>query len=217
MRRDRFFRNWSAGGLATGVLAASSAWGQAPLPPSGPAPCVTCRTEGPVKRATHRTLQEIQANFVGYPDLFVEPPPGYYNAEIFGLMRAKADHHRFTLYHSDFLDNSDRLSPAGAGRFNVMAQRMRGWLGPVMIEWSPDQPGLAEARRASVVGLLQGTGLPVIPERVVVAPSPYPGAFGQDAANNSNVFFSRNQTAPTSYSYTPQSGAGFGGAGGGAP
>ena len=78
-----------------------------------------------------------------------------------------------------------------------MASRLRGWLGPVLIEWSPDQPGLAEARRTAVLAILQGGGLPVIPERVVIGPSPYPGMLGTDAANNYNILITRDQGAPT--------------------
>ena len=129
--------------------------------------------------------------------------------ENFSLMRAKADPHRFTLYRSDFLDGSDRLSPTGAARFNLMAMRLPGWLGPVVVEWSPDEPGLAEARRTAVVAALQGAGLPVVPERVVVGPSVYPGGMGEDAVNYHNIMISRDRGAPAGYTLTPTSSSGF--------
>ena len=53
----------------------------------------------------------------------------------------------------------------------------------------------------------------MIPERVVIGPSPYPGMLGTDAANNYNVMIIRYQTAPASYSLTPTAGAGFGSGG----
>jgi hypothetical protein len=165
-----------------------------------------------VKRAAGHTWRVLQNNFVGYPEEFVEPPLGFYNREIFGVMRAKADPHRFTLYKSDFLAESDRLSPNGAMRFNIIATRLRTCPLPVVIEWSPDQPGLAESRRAAVLALLQGGGLPVVPERVVIGPSVYPGRLGTEAANDYGVMTIRSQLAPQSYSVTPNSsGATFGG------
>jgi hypothetical protein len=153
--------------------------------------------------------------FIGRPADFVEPPLGFYLRENFNLMKAKADPHRFTLYRTDFLENSDRLSPIGASRFNLMATRLGSWLGPVVIEWSPGQPGLAEARRAAVVAALQGAGLPVVPERVVIGPSPYPGGLGADGVNYYNMMIIRDVAAGSSYSYTPTSSSGFGFGGGG--
>ncbi len=114
-------------------------------------------------------------------------------------MRAKADHHRFMLYRSDFLPGTNLLSPSGATRFNLMASRLPGWPGPVVIEWSPDEPGLAESRRAAVVATLLNAGLPVIPERVVIGPSPYPGTLGDDAGNYYTVMITRDRAAPANY------------------
>jgi hypothetical protein len=152
-------------------------------------------------------------NFIGYPELFVEPPVGFYNSEAFATMRAKANPHRFTLYKSDFLAGSNRLSPVGASRFNLMTSRLRSWPGAIAVEWSPDQPGLAEARRAAVLALLTEGGHPVIPERVVIAPSPFPGLYGTDAGNNYSALSIRYQQAPNAYSLPPNStGATFGGA-----
>jgi hypothetical protein len=153
--------------------------------------------------------------FIGRPADFSEPPLGFYVRENFGVMKAKADPHRFTLYRSDFLENSDRLSPIGASRFNVMAARMPGWLGPIVLEWTPDQPALSEARRAAVVAALQNIGLPVIPERVVIGPSPYPGGLGADGQNYYNNLISRDQQAAANYSLSPTSSSGFGFSGGG--
>ena len=48
MRKERVVIFWSAGGLATSVLAAT-VWAQAPVPPTGPSPRVVCETEGPLR------------------------------------------------------------------------------------------------------------------------------------------------------------------------
>lgn len=217
MRRLRRTFHWRVGALATGLLTAT-VWAEppVPIPPSGPA--VADPTRG-----IHRTRREIRHQewrdtFIGRPADFVEPPLGAYVRANFSLMRSKADPHRFTLYRSDFLDGSDRLSPTGATRFNLMASRLSGWLGPIVIEWSPDEPGLAETRRVAVLAALQGAGLPVVPERVVIGPSVYPGGLGEDAVNYHNVMIHRDRSAPGAYSLSPNSTSGFnlnGGSGGG--
>jgi hypothetical protein len=91
-----------------------------------------------------------------------------------------------------------------------MASRLGCWLGPVTVEWTPDKPGLADTRRANIVAMLQKAGLPVVPERVVVGPSPYPGTFGADAQNNYSTLILRGQQAAASFSLTPTSTANFG-------
>ena len=84
------------------------------------------------------------------PNTFIEPPVGHYVNEQFAVQVAKANTHRFTLYRSDFLPGTSQFSPSGASRFNIMATRIPGWMGPIMVEWTPDQPALAEQRRAAV-------------------------------------------------------------------
>jgi hypothetical protein len=212
MRLERGLIFWSASGIASGLLAAT-AWAQMPLPSTGPAPVVS-EPPGRIRGAWRHTFRTLQDNFIGYPEEFIEPPIGFYVRENNLLMRAKADPHRFTLYRSDFLAGTDRLSPLGASRFNLLAARLRAWPGPVLIEWSPDTPGLAEARRMAVLALLQNTGAPMIPERVVIGPSTYPGMLGTDAANNYGAMITRDQLAPTNYSLTPSQSATFSSAGG---
>ena len=149
--------------------------------------------------------QRIHDDYIGRHDMFYEPPPGYYARNTFGMMKAKTDPHRFTLYRTDFLPGTTRLSPQGAMRFNLMASRLPGWLGPVVVEWSPDEPGMAEARRNAVLATLAATGQPVVPERVIIGPSIYPGTFGTDGANYYNVMITRDTAAPQSWSLSPAS------------
>jgi hypothetical protein len=208
-------RLWQAGAWVLMPLAAASgARAQVPAPPSGPAASI-------VPRYGYGGFKTCCDTFIGRPDLFYEPPPGFYINEQFALMQAKADPHRFTLYQSDFLPGTTRLSPSGATRFNLMAARLPRWLGPVIVEWSPDLPGLAEARRAAILETLQKAGLAVIPERVVIGPSPYPGLLGDEAANNYPVMISRERRAESGFPLTPIGfstfGLGGGGGGGGGP
>ncbi len=213
MHRKRFGR---AGVLAltTSVITAT-AWAQDPAPP--PPAGVSCEQDGvgPVRRALRHAGRALQDGLIGYPQEFYEPPLGSYVNGSFRTMKAKADPHRFTLYKTDFLVGESRFSPTGATRFNLMASRLAAWPGPVAIEWSPDQPGLAESRRAAVVAALQRARLPVTPDRVVIAPSPFPGGLGADAVINYNVMIQRDGGAPAAYTLTPTSASGFGAGGGG--
>jgi hypothetical protein len=212
MRMRRRRRYWQTGALAAGLLSGASwALAQPPYLPIGPAPLV----EGPMEAEREPLGKRLHDKFIGRPEMFYEPPPGYYVRNTIGMMRSKADPHRFTLYQSDFLPGTNRLSPSGAARFNLMASRLPGWLGPVFIEWSPDQPGLAEARRHAILATLATVGQPVIPERVVIGPSPYPGTLGTDGANYYNVMITRDLSAPSSYTLSPTSASTFGSGGGG--
>ncbi len=145
----------------------------------------------------HHTAHTVQDSFIGYPENFVEPPLGQYVNEQMAVQVAKANTHRFTLYRSDFLPGTAQFSPSGASRFNIMAARIPAWMGPIMIEWTPDAPAVAEERRLVVLQTMQRAGLPVVAERVVVGPSPYPGAMGVEAVNhNSNIIVRNGGAAP---------------------
>ena len=120
---------------------------------------------------------------------------------------SKADNHRFILYKSDFLPGTDRFSPSGAARFNLMYSRLPGWIGPVTVEWTPDEPGVAEARRLAVVATLQRAGRPLSPDRVVIGPSVYPGTRGVEAANDYQNILTRAQQGAAAYSLSPAAGA----------
>ncbi len=205
---------WRTGALAAGLLSGTHwAWAQPPYLPIASAPIVEGPTPLLYPEPTGRLLHE---HYIGRPDMFYEPPPGYFVRNTFGVMKAKADPHRFMLYRTDFLPGTTRLSPLGAMRFNLMASRLPGWLGPVVVEWSPDEPGMAEARRQAVIATLAATGQPVIPERVVIGPSPFPGTLGTDGGNYYNIMITRDTQAPSSYSLSPSlSGVSFSAGGGG--
>ena len=132
--------------------------------PEGPAPAQpVCTRRGRIHRMFHHVSHTAVDKFVGYPDTFIEPPLGYYANEQFSVQVAKANTHRFTFYRSDFLPGTCQFSPAGASRFNIMTARVPAWMGPITVEWTPDDPALAEQRRAAVVqtmaqGWLAGPG-----------------------------------------------------------
>jgi hypothetical protein len=92
-----------------------------------------------------------------------------------------------------------------------MASRLPGWLGPVVVEGIPDQPGLAEARRHTVLAALASRGQIVVPERVMIGPMLYPGTIGTDGANYYNVMITRDLAAPSAYTLSPNSVSSFAG------
>jgi hypothetical protein len=212
MTRDRSLIYWSTGAALamTMGLAAGRAWAQPPELPR-PASAPYERT-GFFHRFLRHSAHTIHDRFIGYPETFIEPPLGYYMKEQMTMQVAKADPHRFTLYRSDFLPGTDRFSPTGASRFNLMYSRLQGWMGPIIVEWTPDEPGVADSRRQAVLATLQRAGRPIGAERVVIGPSPYPGAnisglAGHEGANNLNNLIIRSQQAALTYPPSPQSGA----------
>jgi hypothetical protein len=158
----------------------------------------------------HHTAHTLEDKFIGYPDTFIEPPLGYYVNQQLAVQVAKADPHRFTLYRSDFLPGTDRFSPIGASRFNLLVPRLASGSLPIIIEWTPDQPALAQARRQAVLATLERVGRPFPGERVVIGPSPYPGAMGVEAVGHAGNLIARSQAAAVSFPLTPTESASLG-------
>jgi hypothetical protein len=169
----------------------------------GSAARAACTRRGPLHRLLHHSAHTLEDKFIGYPETFIEPPLGFYVNEQLAVQVAKADTHRFTLYRSDFLPGTSLFSPSGASRFNIMFKRIPSWPGPISVEWTPDQPDLARARRQAVLNVLQQAGQPVVAQRVVIAPSPYPGALGTEAANNFANTILRSQSAAQAFPLSP--------------
>src|SRR5947207_11994213 len=108
---------WPWAVVVTGLIAHGVS-AQPPDPAAGPPGPSTCNRPGRLHRMFHHTAHTLDDKFIGYPDAFIEPPLGSYVRRQFAVQVAKADPHRFTLYHSDFLPGTDRFSPIGASRFN---------------------------------------------------------------------------------------------------
>jgi hypothetical protein len=201
MDRTRSRVVFSGALLAIVVFAAGQARAQTPdnADPAQP----LCSRRGRIHRMFHHVAHTAQDKFIGYPQTFVEPPLGYYVNEQFAVQVAKANTHRFTLYRSDFLPGTTEFSPSGASRFNIMAARMPGWTGPIMVEWTPGAPALAEERRVAVLETMRNAGMPLVAERVVIGPSPYPGAMGVEAVNHSGNIILRNGGAAPVFPLPP--------------
>lgn len=186
-----------------------AAW-RAQQPEGQPVQPAVCTRRGPIHRLFHHSAHTVQDKWVGYPATFVEPPLGYYINEQFAVQVAKADPHRFMLYRSDFLPGTSQFSPIGASRFNIMFTRLPAWAGPVAVEWTPDQPALADARRQAVLATLASAGQPVVASRVVIAPSPYPGGRGVEAAGNFANSVTRSVGSERNFALPPAESASMG-------
>ncbi|ADV60670.1 hypothetical protein Isop_0073 [Isosphaera pallida ATCC 43644] len=158
-----------------------------------PSPFAVLNPTGPAGGAagTGSLLGGLRDRVLGWPEKFVEPPLGAASNEFIELQRSKALEGKYTLYRSDFVSGTDRLSPGGANRLNRMATRLNRWMGPLTIEWVPEDPAIGEARRNRIVSLLQGAGFNIAPEQVVVGPSPYEGLRGEEGVGHYNAIINR--------------------------
>jgi hypothetical protein len=198
--------------VAAGLVSAP-ALAQMPEPPPADAmgvPVQTAPAVGPIRGFFRHVGYTLHDKFIGYPEQFIEPPLGFYLSETLALQKSRVTQHQFMLYRSDFMEGDTTLSPVGAQRLSLLAARMNCWAGPITVEWTPDRPGLADARRTALLAMLQKANLPVVPERIVIGPSPYPGTLGADANNNFQNMIFRDQQAAITYSLTPTSTANFG-------
>ena len=181
-------------------------------------PCSTCiqepRTPGIFGRAVHHVGFTIHDQLIGYPQYFAEPPMGAYVYEASSLQRSRADAHQFYLYRTDFIDGENNLSPYGAQKLSLMTTRLSCWPGPVVIEWVPEEPALAYARRTLISNLLTSARVPITADRIVVGPSPYPGLPGFDAQPIYNNLISRDTRASNGFQTPPSISTGGGGGGG---
>ena len=109
-----------------------------------------------------------QANFWGYPEEFIPVPLGGAIYDHFRTQVANGEAARMVLYHFDFLCGSSALNLRGNDQLGKIALLLKNNTCPIIIERTPDQPALAEARRLAVLQVLGGHGIAINPRRVVV-------------------------------------------------
>ena len=171
---------------------------QVPVPPTGPGHAHNHRP-GPIHRAAQHVKQSLQAKMIGYPEYFVEPPLGTTVNQPLDIMKAKANVHDQLLYRTDFRQGTANLSPSGAARLTRMVRKLPTCLGPLVVEWTPEQPLLAEQRRLAIVDLLNQSGVPISPDQIVVGASPFNGILGDDAAVTYPIMINRDAEAGATY------------------
>jgi hypothetical protein len=75
---------------------------------------------------------------------------------------------RMVLYHYDFVDNTAALNTRGQDQVAKIAAVLAQNGFPVIIERTPSNPTLAEARRLAVLNQLGRSGIPIPPDRIVI-------------------------------------------------
>jgi len=124
---------------------------------------------------------DCQAHMWGYHKEFEAPPLGATLHTHFRVMVANGEAANMVLYRYDFVDGSDSLNLHGRDQLTKIACIAAQNHFPIVIERTPEDPKVAEARRAAVLNLLSMNNIPVTPDRVVIGPSIATGLSGVDA------------------------------------
>jgi hypothetical protein len=125
--------------------------------------------------------QRMQECFIGYPGEFAAPPLGAAVDANFRIQVANAEVARTILYHYDFADCSTLLNYRGKEHLGKIIGLLPTNFCPLVIEATPQTPGLDEARRIMVIKELAAFSFPVPPERVVIGTPLTPGLSGREA------------------------------------
>jgi hypothetical protein len=88
---------------------------------------------------------------------------------------------RMVLYDYDFVPGKVELNDYGRSRVLRIAPLLTHTRLPVVVEWLPHAPGLAERRRLTVLTELAAVAGRVPPDRVVIGPSPSVPVQGPEA------------------------------------
>jgi hypothetical protein len=139
---------------------------------------------GPIRSMFHRAHCKrcLEEKLLGFREEFNEWPLG---AALYANGRAEVangEAARMTFYHYDFVDGTSNLNLRGADKMQEIRAMLPTNFAPVVVERTPDQPKLAEARRAMLVAELSRDDFPVPAQRVVIG-KPVPiGRTGGEAA-----------------------------------
>jgi hypothetical protein len=88
---------------------------------------------------------------------------------------------RLVFYHYDFVDDGPQLNVRGRDKLARLAKVLPASFCPVVIERTPEAPGLDERRRGIVLAELADSPFPVPAERVVIGPPPAAGMAGYES------------------------------------
>jgi hypothetical protein len=158
-----------------------------PPPWSGlpPAPrATTCTPDHCLHRgqlARRRCKRHLQEVFIGYPEEFERPPLG---GRLYEANRAQVSNGEMSgmvLRNYDFVPGTTQLNLRGRDRLAMISGGMAKTFYPIVIERTPDTPGLDVRRRGAVLAALSGAPFPVPPQRVIIGPSIGFGLAGEEA------------------------------------
>jgi hypothetical protein len=130
------------------------------------------------KTRCKRALQELA---LGFPEEFNEWPLGSALYAHGRTQVANGNAARAVFYHYDFQQGSPTLNVRGRDKLAKIAQLLPATFYPIVIERTPDTPGLDEQRRSLLLAELS-TGRFCIPaERIVIGPPISAGLTGVEA------------------------------------
>jgi hypothetical protein len=113
----------------------------------------------------------MQSHLWGFPSQFQTPPLGYFMYQHGQTEVANGIATLMVLYHYDFVDGCDKLNLHGRDQLAKIAAMLPKTFFPIVIERTPEAPGLAECRRLAVLNELAHGPFPIPPQRVVIGPS----------------------------------------------
>jgi hypothetical protein len=113
--------------------------------------------------------EHVQHAFLGEPKEWQYPPLGHWVYVGNRTQVSNGEAARMVLYNFDFCDGGDTLNVRGKDKLAQIAAMMCRNPYPLVIERTPYDIRLGEARRVAVLNELAQCGLPIPRERVVVA------------------------------------------------
>jgi len=137
--------------------------------------------------------RRLQGKMLGYPEAYEPRPLGAALYEHGKIMVANGAAARLVLYQYDFVQGSSELTPRGLDQLAKFTAQLAASPYPLLVERTPDDPGLAERRRYAVLAKLAVSPSPLSSERVLIGvPTPH-GMSGIDAYIIGNNSLSRTQ------------------------
>jgi hypothetical protein len=160
--------------------------------PGGPQPTWMREPLDPVavqKHAKHHVKHKsrswlwrrLQGKFSGYPEEYTPRPLGAALYDQNRMMVANGAAAKLVLYEYDFEPGTSRLKPRGRDQLARITAQLAASPYPLIIERTPDDPSLADARRMAVLAELAAGPLPIPAERVLVGMPISRGMSGNDA------------------------------------
>lgn len=125
--------------------------------------------------------RRLQGKALGYPEDFVPRPLGASVYDHGRAMVANGEAARLVLLDYDFVPGTNQLKPRGLDQLVKHSARLAEGPHPLLIEPTPNDPGLAERRRQAVVKTTASWSFPLASERVLVARPSSTGLSGIDA------------------------------------
>jgi len=125
--------------------------------------------------------RRLQGKIWGYPEEFEPRPLGAALYEAGKIMTANAAEASLVLHRFDFVEGTTELSPRGGDQLAKFAAQLAVSPFPLIVERTPEDPRLAEARRFAVLARLARGPSPVPSDRVLVGVPRAHGLSGTDA------------------------------------